>query len=84
MLDTYLRTGVAAVVSGVAGGLVLWLMGGYSGGFPWSSIVNALLSCAVVGTVMAVVYLLLLRAMRLPELTAFLGPLARRIPGLGR
>jgi putative peptidoglycan lipid II flippase len=84
VLDTYLRTGVAAVVSGVAGGLVLWLMGGYSGGFPWSSIVNALLSCAVVGTVMAVVYLLLLRAMRLPELTAFLGPLARRIPGLGR
>lgn len=84
VLDTYLRTGVAAVVSGVAGGLVLWLMGGYSGGFPWSSIINALLSCAVVGGVMAVVYLLLLRAMRLPELTAFLGPLARRIPGLGR
>jgi putative peptidoglycan lipid II flippase len=84
VLDTYLRTGVAAVVSGVAGGLVLWLMGGYSGGFPWSSIINALLTCTVVGAVMAVVYLVLLRAMRLPELTGFLGPLARRIPGLGR
>lgn len=84
VLDTYLRTGVAAVVSGLAGGLVLWLMGGYSGGFPWSSIVNALVSCAVVGAVMAVVYLLVLRAMRLPELAAFLGPLARRIPGLAR
>ncbi|MDI3329806.1 MAG: murein biosynthesis integral membrane protein MurJ [Micrococcus sp.] len=84
VLDTYLRTGAAAVVSGLAGGLVLWLLGGYSGGFPWSSIINALLSCAVVGTVMAVVYLVLLRVMRLPELAAFLGPLARRIPGLGR
>ena len=84
VLDTYVRTGIAAVVSGVAGGLVLWLMGGYSGGFPWASIISALVTCAVVGAVMAVVYLTVLRAMRLPELTAFLGPLARRIPGLAR
>lgn len=84
VLDTYVRTGIAAVVSGVAGGLVLWLMGGYSGGFPWTSIVSALVTCAVVGMVMLVVYLAVLRAMRLPELAAFLGPLARRIPGLAR
>ncbi|QCU79549.1 murein biosynthesis protein MurJ [Citricoccus sp. SGAir0253] len=84
VLDTYLRTGLAAVVSGLAGALVLWAMGGFSGGFPWASITGALVTCAVVGTVTAVVYLVLLRAMRLPELAAFLGPLARRIPGLGR
>ena len=60
------------------------MLGGYSGGFPWSSIITALVSCAVVGTAMAVVYFLMLRAMRLPELAEFLGPLARRIPGLTR
>ncbi|MFC0249021.1 murein biosynthesis integral membrane protein MurJ [Citricoccus parietis] len=84
VLDAYLRTGVAAVVSGVAGALVLWLIGGYSGGFPWSTIITALVSCAVVGLVMIVVYFVMLRAMRLPELTEFLGPLARKIPGLTR
>lgn len=84
VLDTYIRTGVAALASGAAGALTLWLMGGYSGGFPWQSIVTALVACAVVGTVMAVVYLALLRLMRLPELADFLGPLARRIPGLAR
>lgn len=84
VLDTYIRTGVAALTAGAAGALVLWLMGGYSGGFPWTSIITSLVSCAVVGVVMAVVYFLLLRTMRLPELTDFLGPLARRIPGLAR
>lgn len=84
VLDTYIRTGVAALVAGAAGALVLWLMGGYSGGFPWVSIITSLVSCAVVGVVMSVVYFLLLRAMRLPELADFLGPLARRIPGLAR
>jgi putative peptidoglycan lipid II flippase len=84
VLDAYVRTGIAAVVSGIAGGLVLWMLGGYSGGFPWTSIITALVSCAVVGVVMAVVYFLMLRAMRLPELAEFLGPLARRIPGLSR
>ncbi|MFC7401568.1 murein biosynthesis integral membrane protein MurJ [Citricoccus sp. GCM10030269] len=84
VLDTYLRTGVASVVAGLAGALALWLMGGYSGGFPWASIITALVSCAVVAVVMAVVYFLILRAMRLPELSEFLGPLARKIPGLQR
>ncbi|WP_413542471.1 murein biosynthesis integral membrane protein MurJ [Citricoccus nitrophenolicus] len=84
VLDTYIRTGVAALLSGAAGALVLWLMGGYSGGFPWDSIFTSLVSCTVVGLVMGLVYFLLLRAMRLPELADFLGPLARRIPGLAR
>lgn len=84
VLDTYIRTGVAALVSGAAGAGVLWLLGGYTGGFPWDTIITSLVSCAAVGVVMGVVYFLLLRAMRLPELNDFLGPLTRRIPGLAR
>lgn len=84
VLDTYVRTGMASLVSGVVGGLVLWAMGGFTNGFAWTSIVTAVVTCAVVGTVMLAAYLLILRLIRLPELMAFLDPLLRRIPGLAR
>ncbi|MGG5752517.1 murein biosynthesis integral membrane protein MurJ [Zafaria sp. Z1313] len=84
VIDTYVRVGWMAVVSGAAGAAVLWLLGGYSRGFAWSSIQGALVSCAVVGAVMAAVYLVLLRNARVPELEDFLGPVARRIPAPGR
>ena len=82
VVDTYVRTGLVALVSGVAGGAVLWLMGGFSNGFAWTSILTALVTCAVVGLVMLVVYLVILRLIRLPELMSFLGPLLRRVPAL--
>lgn len=81
---TYIRIGWMAAAAGAVGAAVLWLMGGYSDGYPWDGIPNAVVSIAVVGSVMLVVFLLLLRAARLPELEEFLGPLARRIPDLGR
>ena len=84
VVDTYVRTGLVALVSGVAGGAVLWLMGGFSNGFAWTSILTAVVTCAVVGLVMLVVYLVILRLIRLPELMSFLGPLLRRVPGLSR
>lgn len=84
VLDTYVRTGLAALVSGLLGALVLWLMGGYANGFAWTSILTALVTCAVVGLVMLVAYLAILRLIRLPELMSFLGPLMRRVPGLNR
>ena len=84
VLDTYIRTGLAALVSGLLGAVVLWLMGGYANGFAWTSILTALVTCAVVGLVMLVAYLAILRLIRLPELMSFLGPLMRRVPGLNR
>lgn len=84
VLDTYIRIGWFSVMSGIVGTGVLWSMGGFTNGFAWQSILTALVTIAVVGSVMAIVFLLLLRAARVPELENFLGPLARRIPDLGR
>ncbi|WP_281069192.1 murein biosynthesis integral membrane protein MurJ [Paeniglutamicibacter terrestris] len=82
--DTYIRIGVMATVSGLVGAGVLWLLGGYHWGFAWSSIGAAVISIAVVGAVMAVVYVVLLRMIRSEELDNFLGPIARKIPQLRR
>ena len=84
VIDTYIRIGVMAVLSGGVGAAVLWLMGGYSWGFAWNSIIGAITTIVVVGSVMAVTYIVLLRLIRSEELDNFLGPLARRIPKLRR
>ncbi|WP_427015860.1 murein biosynthesis integral membrane protein MurJ [Pseudarthrobacter sp. P1] len=77
----------AALVAGGAGDVVLWMMGGFTGGgFPWQSIENAAVTLAVVGTLMAAVYLAMLKLMRVQELDDLLGPLLGklrgRVPGL--
>ncbi|MFT4468968.1 murein biosynthesis integral membrane protein MurJ [Arthrobacter sulfonylureivorans] len=82
VVDTYIRLGYAALGSGLVGAGVLWLFGGYApGGFAWQSIISAMVTIAVVGLVMAPVYLLLLRAMRVQELNDFLAPILKRLPG---
>ncbi len=82
--NTYIRIGWYSAISGAIGALVLWFMGGYTGGFAWESIFTALISIAVVGSVMAVAYLLLLKAANVPELDDFIGRAAKRVPDLGR
>lgn len=82
VVNANLVTGMAAVASGLAGAAVVWLFGGYSAGFAWQSIVNALITCAVTGVVMATVYIVVLKAVRMPEVEDFLRPLLGRIPGL--
>lgn len=84
VLAAYYRSGAAAVVAGVAGAAVLWLLGGYTWGFAWDSIGSALLSCAAVGLVMAAVFVVMLRSLKVREFDDFIQPLARRIPALGR
>lgn len=84
VIDSYIRIGVMATLSGVVGATVLWLMGGYSWGFAWSSIGGAIVTIVVVGSAMALVYIVLLRLTRSEELDNFLGPMARRIPKLRR
>ncbi|GAA4363683.1 murein biosynthesis integral membrane protein MurJ [Paeniglutamicibacter cryotolerans] len=82
--DAYIRIGWMSALSGVVGAVVLALMGGYNYGFAWDSIGHAVLSIAISGSCMLVVFLVLLRTARSPELEEFLGPLARRIPSLRR
>lgn len=84
VLSAYLRSGACAALAGAAGAGTLWLLGGYSWGFAWESIFTAVVSCAVVGVVMALVYVLMLRALKVGEFTAAIAPLARRIPALSR
>ncbi len=84
VLAAYTRSGFAAAAAGAVGAGVLWLLGGYSYGFAWSSILTAVLSCAVVGAVMAAVFVVVLRLLNVPEFSQFMAPLARRIPALGR
>ncbi|WP_243832214.1 murein biosynthesis integral membrane protein MurJ [Nesterenkonia aurantiaca] len=84
VLSAYLRSGACAGIAGLAGAAALWLLGGYHWGFAWNSIFTAVISCAVVGVVMAVVFVLMLRALRVKEFTAAIAPLARRVPALSR
>ncbi|UBH24982.1 murein biosynthesis protein MurJ [Micrococcus porci] len=84
VLAAYATTGAAGVVAGAAGAVVAWLLGAYSGGWAWGSILSALVTCAVVGLVMAPVYVVALRVLRFPELASAAAPLARRVPALGR
>ncbi|WP_262107091.1 murein biosynthesis integral membrane protein MurJ [Arthrobacter sp. Marseille-P9274] len=80
--ESYIRFGYAALGSAAAGAAALWLLGGYqSGGFAMGSIVAAVVSLAICGTVMAAVYLLLLKLLRASELDGFLAPILARLPG---
>ena len=78
--NSYIRMGYAALGSAVAGAGALWLMGSYNvDGFAWADRLTALVTVAVVGPVMLVVYLLLLKLFRVRELTDLLGPLLGRL-----
>jgi putative peptidoglycan lipid II flippase len=71
----------ALVAGGVGAGLAA-LLGSYApGGFALSGEGPAVLVMAVCGVVMALVYVLLLRLARNPELDAVLGPVFRRLTG---
>ncbi|MGW0887576.1 murein biosynthesis integral membrane protein MurJ, partial [Micrococcus luteus] len=84
VLRAHVQTGLAALAAAAAGVVVVWLLGGYTGGFAWNSIGTALLTCAVAAVAMGPVYLMVLRAMRFPELDDALRPLVARVPALGR
>lgn len=82
IIDAHVRMACAALGSGVAGVVMIWLFGGYSAtGFAWSSIPAAFVVVAIAGTVMGLVYLLLLKLFRVDELKEFLNPLLERFGG---
>lgn len=73
---------VAAIPAGGAGAVAMWLLGAYqSGGFARSGTAAAIVSCAVGGLVVLVVYLLALLAMHNAELLSAAAPVLRRFRG---
>ena len=84
VLRAHGQTGLAALAAAAAGAVVVWLLGGYTGGFAWETIVTALIACAVAAAVMAPVYVVALKLLRFPELDDALRPVVSRVPALGR
>ncbi|GAB3615532.1 hypothetical protein GCM10027416_00890 [Okibacterium endophyticum] len=68
------RYSAAAVPATVVGATVVWALGGYTGGWAIASISTALATLMIGGVVVSVLYLLMLAAMRSPELAEALGP----------
>ncbi len=80
IMRAHMRFLAAALVSGIVGELVLRLFGSSTqGGFMWTSIPASLATLAVVGTVMAVVYVLVLKQLRVDEVDALLNPLIKKV-----
>ena len=80
VLQVLARSTLAALVSAGIGGLVLLLLGrGLSTG-----LMASIVECAVVGTVMGLVYVGTLRVLRVRELDSLLLPVLRRLPGRRR
>lgn len=80
VLDTHVRSLAAAMVAGVGGSGALYLMGGWSAeGWPWSSLLTALLTLAVCGIVTGVLYLIFLTVFRLKELPELTRPVLARL-----
>ena len=79
VIATYIRTGWAAVVAGAVGAAVLYPLGGYTGGWAMTSIINAAIACAIVGVVMFVVYFVACRLFNVTELNEFTDPITKRL-----
>ena len=80
VVDVHIRLVVAALGSAAVGAAGLWLMGGYAvDGYAWQSLASATVALVVCGALMAVAYYLLLRALKVTELDAFLKPLLAKL-----
>ncbi|MEO6826468.1 MAG: murein biosynthesis integral membrane protein MurJ [Microbacteriaceae bacterium] len=73
----YLAAGIPALIAGIV--LLLLLGGGHPGGFAVGGFLGATASMAIIGLVMAVLYLALLRLLRSPELAEAVTPLLSRL-----
>ena len=80
IMRAHMRFLVAALAAGIAGELTLRLFGSASStGFMWTSIAASALALALVGTLMAVIYILILKRLRVDEVDALLNPLLGRL-----
>lgn len=79
VFDVHVRLVIAGIAAALAGTAVSWAFGGYdAGGFVWRSKLNAVVVLAMGGIVLSVVYLAMLRLLRITELSQILGPLLAR------
>jgi putative peptidoglycan lipid II flippase len=70
----------AAIVAGAVGLVIVFAFGSFEeGGFGVATPVGAIVTMAVAGTVMLLVYAGVLRLMHNPELSSFIDPIMRRI-----
>lgn len=68
----------AAIVAGLIGFAILQGMGGANpGAFPVLSVLASGLTCALIGAVMGLVYLIMLKVLRVPEVEILINPLKR-------
>ena len=80
IMRAHMRFLAAALVAGIVGELVLRLFGSASSsGFMWTSIPASAFALAVVGTIMATVYIVVLKQLRVPEVDALLRPLLAQV-----
>ena len=70
---------VAAVPAVILGAGLVWLLGGYSGGWALNSVLGALVTMALTAVLMSAVYVGALILMRSPELREALAPVTRRL-----
>ena len=77
--DVHVRLVVAGLVAAAAGAGLLWFFGAYQpDGFVWQSVASAVVVLLVSGPAMAVVYIGMLKVLRVTELSDFLAPLLAR------
>lgn len=80
IVGSHARILAAALVAGVAGAGMLWWLGGYrTDGLPWHGQAWAIITLAVGGTAMAVVYAVALKVFRVQEFTILLAPLKAKL-----
>jgi putative peptidoglycan lipid II flippase len=69
---------VAGLLSGGVGYWILQLMGGTApGSFPLQSVISSVITCLSIGGVVAVVYILILKLLRVQEVNILLAPVVR-------
>ncbi len=79
VFDVHVRLILAGITAAVVGTVLCWGFGGYDvAGFLWQSKLNAIVVLALGGITMALVYLLMLKVLRVTELRDFIAPLLGR------
>jgi putative peptidoglycan lipid II flippase len=69
---------VAAVIAGSAGFGILQLLGGARpGAFPVLTVLSSTLTCLIIGSVMGLLYLTVLRLLRVPEVKTLTDPIKK-------
>lgn len=80
IISTHARVGLAAFFAGLVGVAALYLLGGFTmSGFAWSSMMAALITIGIGGTVMGIAYYATLNIFRVQELDTLTAPIRQRL-----